>query len=272
MSTESRIDKIFGILVGLFVLGISLIVVGVVLKLTALTSLGAATTGASFGTIFGRFANKDIRDEIRGMLAKQWAGFTSEPTDIKKFFEQPIILHLYHMTKCDFSKDGTTPNIVTLWRHSIIDFSHCIGSNRLVCSIEFPHPSSNEKNGGRYKLEAGIREGRMIVLLSTQQGSEPCAVMMVDLDGSAYSPDLGGLQFHQTFQSTNSISPVMITRNPIKDDEPIGTVATLFSESYRVENETEYNTEKAKFSFYTNYWKNCLNTSLPENNIDSFRS
>ncbi len=191
---------------GFILAGIVLIFVGPEIGMPAVTSLGAATLGAS---ISGLIAALNSRKLYKMATKEAVAQFHSDPERVKNMRGK---FHLYSITEVQ--------NQGLCWQHNLCDFSQFIHSSNLMGEV-IRHSEDGER-AVRYTASAGLRDKRLILLSKMNEGTEPTAVEIFPSFGDRFSSLHCGLRFIRTWSGRDLISPVLICEKHIAGAEREG--------------------------------------------------
>jgi len=199
-------DKFAFFYVSLFFLGVGAVLLGVAEDWKPLIAIGSAFIGTSIGGALQRTSNKDFASNIIESLQP---GLSSPQSEVKP---HKIAYYLYHVTRIDGE---------FVWRSSILDFSKSLGENKLTARLVIPNPNGQEK---AYAHEAAVRQERLFISGKAEGGSEAASFYMFPFGASAYRDQDAGFLFHQTYDSTHSVSPAILSESAILDVSQPGSV------------------------------------------------
>lgn len=195
-------------------LGATIIVFGAYIDSKIFIAVGSALFGSCLGSFIGRLTNKDLLNKTKGLFddikftLSEFikGGITSDENKLNNF---RIQWHIYHVTQM---------NKQLLWRHVEANFKNSYVPGKLTATTELTN-----KDGYliQYSLEGGIRDHRLIVFIKAMKTEEPSGVYVFPLIGLDFDNYNFGILFHQTWDTTNAISPAILTREQIIFDKPI---------------------------------------------------
>lgn len=201
------------LLIGLAVAGLCLIAWGATSVSPFLTSLGGALFGSCLGALIGRVAKRDLAEQINKTVRESlYPGFTTDESKIAGFRQK---WHIYHVTEMEGK---------FVWRHAVADFRKNRIPGRLIAET-----TSTDKRGGvaKYIFEGGIRDERLVLIIKAIASEERSAIYIFPFAGLTFEDRHFGILFLQTYDATNSISPTLITRDPIPEALNEGTISDL---------------------------------------------
>lgn len=111
-----------------------------------------------------------------------------------------------------------------------------------------------DQNGNpcEYQLEGGLRDHRLVIFSKAIDSDEPCGVIVMPFMGEAFHSMHCGVEFHRTWDGNDSVSPIIVSPNPIdqigetgpiKDASKIGKLAQLWESKFGKLNEVLPNTK-----------------------------
>jgi len=164
-----------------------------------LIALGAAIVGASLSLLFGSISDYQIPKILAESLDPD---FTSDESTIQPYRQK---YHLYRVTEI---------NEKPVWKHSVFDFSHYAGNGKLIAQETTFSP---EGEACLYRVQAGMRDERLIIFIKALTGKEPTAVCIFPSFGKDYKKRNCGLHIHENWDGKEQINPCILTLVPIRE-------------------------------------------------------
>ena len=191
------------------------IVISLLIDLTARLSYQEARLLDILG--FGRSLFKESDFQI----LLDTIGFASEEEVIRHFRKK---WHHYHVTLMDGEY---------VWRHGIYDFGQFHVKGRLAAEAVYTDARGNKTP---YRVEAGMRDQRLVCLIKTTVGKEPTFVEIQPLMGLSFQPRFYGIAVLQTWDGTFALTPTIMSLQPVHEcdiDEDIrGEMAERFDKTW----------------------------------------
>lgn len=181
----------------LFVLGLAAILFGVSANEPAIVAIGSSLIGTGIGGSLQRISNKEFNATILNNLQP---GFSSRSQDLSQY---RTIRYVYHVTKIDEE---------FIWRCTQFDFSNFAADNKLIATVITPDPNGAMTS---YVYEAGARELRFIMIGNPIESKEMPMVYVFPFAGCGFRGQDSGILFHQTYDATHSISPAILSTQPL---------------------------------------------------------
>ena len=133
----------------------------------------------------------------------------SDENRIKRFRKR---WYGYYQTKVDGKYE---------WRHINWDLHE-----RRAIGVLSGKETTYDQNGSPrgYDLEGGLRDSRIVMFTKAIESDEPCGVIVMPFMAEAFHSVNCGVQFHRTWDGNNSVSPIIISPDPIKEVEEVGPI------------------------------------------------
>jgi hypothetical protein len=176
-------------------------------------SLGAGVVGAALSIVITRSADRDRREDLVAHLSQTLgARFSSDEADIQALHAD---WHHYHVTAIDGRY---------VWRYLFIRFSRSPAVGSLQTWLE---ADDGKGHVLEYLVEAGIRGSHAILLLTSTTGGvgDESTAVLPHLLTRSYRSHHCGVGLYQTWDGTDTIGRVIISRRPLMPTGPNATVA-----------------------------------------------
>jgi len=202
MRSQKKIRIVVDVLLTL--IGIILVIYGIdkgnIGIYAILSVLGAAILGATIPTIIGTYLSDDIGD-LKGYLLSA-NGFVSEPNAAKTCAGY---WYFYHTSKQKGKKRW-------LYDEFLLDYDYEIGTLKSSSIIK-----KEDKSLKSYKMDAGVRSDRLIIIQRPEEGSESHTIAIIKGASIEHYDIRCGIMLHQTWDGSTAISPCLLSRTPLKD-------------------------------------------------------
>jgi hypothetical protein len=176
------------------------------------SSLGAGVVGAALSMVIARSADRDGREDLLAQLSRVLgAGFSSDETDLRPLRAD---WHHYHVT----ALDGRY-----VWRYQLIRLSRSPSVGSLRSWLEV---GDGKGHVLEYLVEAGVRGSHAILLFTVAGGvGYESTEVLPQLLTRGYRSHHCGIGLYQTWDGTDTVGRVLLSRSPIVPSGPGAAVA-----------------------------------------------
>lgn len=165
-----------------------------------LIAVGGGIIGSSLNTLIVRRFEWDALDEVGEIIATSLtARFVSDENALVRYRE---LWHSYHVTEVDGS---------VCWWYEAMDLRRGAQIGALSSSTSVNGPSGRSH---QYLSEVGYRSGRLIRLVTRRDDSE-LAYISIFPSPRGHGEIHTGVAIHETWDSTDILTRVMICLNPV---------------------------------------------------------
>jgi hypothetical protein len=174
--------------------------------------IGGAILGAALSNFLTIVNRQDFYSVIYSLLKESLHSQLLSEEDAVSQYASMQTLYQYHLTRTIDHPEG-------IWALTFYDFSRCGAPNVLEGEATMPRSEGTEQY--KYKVEAGVRKNRLLVIATPRSGSEHPWVEIYPNGGNFYASRWVGIMVSQHYLHQDHVSACILSTLPlISHNEP----------------------------------------------------